>query len=212
MTRLEWEAELKIHLRALPREEIEKALDYYREMYGDMKEAGRSTDEILRMFGDPQICAARILLESREDAENSMADPERKQKPLPKATEEKKSKKAQRNSTKSEISVSDVVGAVFFTLLLIIPLAAVFVSLIASFGAVTVSGCAMVIAGVIFAIASPFIAMIAGTTFAGTVVNIGLGIATAGVGAILAVVFGLLTKYMSIASFKAIKAMYRRKR
>ena len=212
MTRLEWEAELRSYLRTLPREETEKALDYYREMYGDMKEAGRTTDEILRVFGDPQICAARILLESRDDAENGTSAPETNRKPIPKTNGEKKSEKAQRDSAKSGISVSDAVGAVFFTLLLVIPFAAVLVSLIASFGAVTVSGCVMVIAGVIFAIASPFIAMVAGTTFAGTVVNIGLGIAAAGVGAILAVVFGLLTKYMSIASFKAIKAIYKRKR
>lgn len=210
MTRLEWEASLVLNLKSMPQEEIDAAIEYYREMYGDKRDAGLTTEEILREFGDPALCAKRIILESRCENENKKTASKRIS---PHETAEQNVAKSEKSAVNynTGVSVSDIVGAVFFTLLLVIPFAAVLISLIASFGAVTVSGCAMVIAGVIFTIASPFLSFF-GVTFHATIANIGLGIATAGVGAVLAVVFFLLTKYMSILSYKAIKAIYKRKK
>lgn len=62
----QWENQFFRQLKPLPKEERERILEYYREMYGDKREAGFSEEEILLEFGSPAACAARILNEERE--------------------------------------------------------------------------------------------------------------------------------------------------
>lgn len=61
MTRNQWFAELSRLLSVLPKEEAEKARDYYNELYADKQEAGASEEEILREFGRPYDVSREII-------------------------------------------------------------------------------------------------------------------------------------------------------
>ncbi len=61
MTKHEWETELKKCLRQLPKDEQNKVLAYYHELYADQSEAGKSEKQILNEFGNPADAAEKIM-------------------------------------------------------------------------------------------------------------------------------------------------------
>lgn len=104
-------------------------------------------------------------------------------------------------------SPAEVVGLVFASLLLVLPLAAVLGSLVVSFAAISISGAAVSLAGVVFAIGSPFIAP-SGVAIAAYV---GMGIAATGAGFLLFVGFWYATKYGAIGLGALLRAIYVRR-
>lgn len=68
MKRKDWNKKLKKRLSRLPREERDRILSYYGEMFDDKAESGMSEEEILREFGAPADVAARFLSEYAEPA------------------------------------------------------------------------------------------------------------------------------------------------
>ena len=68
MTYRQWEKAFRKRLSRLPKEERERALGYYAELYGDKLDAGVSESEIVREFGDPKAAADKIIEESAETA------------------------------------------------------------------------------------------------------------------------------------------------
>lgn len=200
MTYKQWEGELLSHLKTLPEIEQHEAAEYYREIFSDKFDAGIEENKILREFGDPKIAAERILAE-RDDSETEA--------PI---KEEKPESKVQNNTATAKIkkiSISKWVGIFFLTTLVFIPLASIAISVIAAFGAVTVSAGALVIGGLVGAIASP-LALILSYTGMGVLSAAGACLALAGVGAILLPVFFVITKYCVIVSVKLTKYSVRR--
>lgn len=200
MTYLVWEKQLLGYLKNQTAEDKKQIIDYYREMYYDKIERGESPDSVIYEFGDPADCAAKILAEhdsnSSEAKLNFRAEPELKQ-------TQKKSKVAQSHKEHSKrLTVGGVIGWFFTTVLLLIPLGACAVSLVASFAAGAISGFAVMLAGAILAVGSP-ICLFFGWNVALMIAGIGCGICAIGVGAILAVVFWLLTKYTATGLYKA---------
>lgn len=74
MTYRQWEKAFRKRLSRLPKEERERALGYYAELYGDMLDAGMDTDIILRQFGDPEESADRIIAEFSEGLQLKSCD------------------------------------------------------------------------------------------------------------------------------------------
>ena len=183
MTKKIWEKQLARHLTALPKAERKKIIDYYREMYGDKAEAGYSEAEILAEFGSPEACAARIL------AEENVEIPPKKEK----------------RRTPSPLAI---VGIVFVSLILVLPLASVAFALIVTFFAFTVSGTAIAIAGVIYAIGAPLL-LIGSLSAAGIFAHLGIGLVLCGVGCLLFASFEPLGKYLAIGTGKALKFLYK---
>lgn len=215
MTWSEWEKRFFKGLTSLSDDERLEIVAYYREMYGDKLEAGISEAEILAEFGEPELCARKILEEGTEttvsDKENETPQKEVDAPLPPPIVSEAPSapKKEDVNAAQSGESVASVVGMVVLTLLLILPLAIVALAVIISFGAACVSGGVAALAGLVYIFFLPF----AGLTGAGVVANIGIGIATIGVGILLFVGFWYLTKYTAIGTYKVLVSIYgRRKR
>lgn len=199
MTYLVWEKQLLRYLKSQSAEDKKQAVDYYREMYYDKVERGENPDDVLLGFGDPRNCAAKILMEHVSDDNRTTSTPKEKY-TVPKSEH----KKTYGYTVPKRATVGSVVGWFFITVLLLIPLGAAAISVVAVFAAVAVSGYAMILAGIIYAIVSPF-GMIFGWGGALALAGIGTGIVTAGVGAILSVTFTLLTKYSAIGLCKALK-------
>lgn len=191
MSYKEWERKLLQQLNALPKNERVSIADYYREMYGDKQDLGLTDEEILQEFGTPEACANKILSEAQAEATSL-------EKPL--------------REHKNKISVAYIAGVVFFTLLIILPLASVAVSAVASLAIGAICGVIFILAGVAYCVLAPFMA-ISGVGAAGITAHIGMGIAGCGVGLLLFVGFYLLTKHAAIWCMKALGFIYgRRKR
>ena len=90
------------------------------------------------------------------------------------------------------------------TTLVVIPFASVIISVIASFGACAITGAALIIAGILGTVASPF-TLILGYTGWGVLGVAGTCIGCAGAGAIIFTVFYPITKYCTISSLKLAK-------
>lgn len=186
MRKREWEKRFLNALRSLPKYEREEALEYYREMYGDKAESGIPEAEILREFGSPEVCAERILNEARP-------------------TRTKPPQREQRSFSVGEI----VLFAVGF-LVLGLPIACVVLSLLVAFGAVAVSGVAVSVAGVIYAIVSPLL-MAGSLLTAGMFMHVGVGLTLCGVGALLCALFGHAVKYLAIGAKKLFQLFQERR-
>ena len=196
MTYQKWEEELLRHLGSLPESERREACEYYREIFGDKSDAGIEESKILEEFGAPHICAERIISERIDtDTKN-----EKK--------EESAATKAPQAKNKS-FSISKWVGIFFLTTLVVIPLASAIVSVIAAFGAVTVTAAALIIGGILGTLASP-LAFILGYTGWGVLSAAGTCLAIAGAGAILLPVFYVITKYCIVSTVKLTKYAIRR--
>ena len=187
-----WENDLRSRILSLPAEERERVLEYYREMYSEMTASGRSVESILEEFGTPEKCAAQVSAEwgsKAEDSENA----------LPASAPEPKGKK--------RVSAAEVVGLIFATLLLILPIGVSAFAVVISFGAVCVSGGVVGVGGILLAIAYPF----SGASAASIPAGIGLSLASAGAGLLLMVGFYYLTKWSAIWTILALKAIYKRR-
>ena len=184
MTYIEWEERFLKTLKPLDVKERERLKEYYREMYEEKLSEGKTEEIILEEFGTPESVAYRILAENSEQISN---EPEIQE-------------------SKFKYSIKDksieYIGLIFLSLFLIIPLTAVAVSVIVSLGAVSFSGIAMSLSGVLAILVVPFI----GIENVGAI--LGLLIALIGIGLLIFVGFYYLTKYTSILLYKCLKAIY----
>ena len=190
MTYRKWEDALLSHLGNIPESERREACEYYREIFGDKYDAGIEENRILEEFGDPKICAERILSERDE-------------------TETKEPKLAKAPRVKAKFSITKWVGIFFLTTLVVIPLACVIISVIAAFASVAIAAAALIIGGVVGTLASP-LAFILGYTGWGVLSAAGACLAAAGAGALLFPAFFIITKYSVISSLKLTKYAIRR--
>ena len=207
MTYNEWEGELLSYLGNLPLNEKLEIKEYYREMYGDKRDAGMSNAEILKKFGTPRLVAAKILNENAGESTAEVYTNEYTQKEQTKRIENEENKQAHNyapytpSKSARRINPASIVGWFFLITIVIIPFEAVFISLIASFGAVALSGAAMLIAGFIATLASPF-ALLLGYSGTTVLLTAGACLVTAGVGAILCPLFVIITRYTAISTYK----------
>ena len=95
-------------------------------------------------------------------------------------------------------------------LVLGLPIACVVLSLLVAFGAVAVSGVAVSVAGVIYAIVSPLL-MAGSLSTAGMFMHVGVGLTLCGVGALLCALFGHVAKYLAIGAKKLFQLFQERR-
>ena len=153
-------------------------------MFDEMRNAGRSEASVLAEFGSPEKCAKQVLAEEREGSKNTALVKDRKR-----------------------FSAAEIVGLIFFTLLLTIPVGSGMLGILVSFGALSLSGALIGVAGLIFAVYFPF----SGVAEVGVMAGIGIGVAASGVGLLLFVGFFYATKGLAIVLVKALKAVYVRR-
>ncbi|MBE6644264.1 MAG: DUF1700 domain-containing protein [Ruminococcaceae bacterium] len=214
MTYVEWEGELLKCLKNLPETEKHEIIDYYKEMYSDKRDAGLSDEEIIKNFGTPMSCAAKILMEHTAEDEKREDTNEEKSEEAKVEITAKKSKTDKRNDARSNyaasFSIAKIVGWFFLTVLFIIPFAAVIISAIAALGALTIAGIAAAVAGAIAVIASPF-AFFFGYGGLGVLATAGAGVAAVGIGLIMFGVFYIITKYSVVSCIKIVKHLTERR-
>ena len=179
MTFRQWEKAFKKRLSRLPGEERERALDYYAELYGDKLDAGNSEREIVRGFGDPKAAADKIVAEW---AESSSAQ-----------------SRATRPRTAGDTAARAAVAVLLF-LFVGLPLLAVVFCLAAAGAALLVSGFAAILAGIAYDVY--FLVQLCMYGGAAYVAHIGIGLATAGAGALLVPLFLCCTKWLFIGCGK----------
>ena len=63
MTKYEWERQLKKGISGLPKEEQQRVLDYYNELFADKIDAGLREQYIISEFGNPYDVANKILVD-----------------------------------------------------------------------------------------------------------------------------------------------------
>lgn len=179
MTYRQWEKAFKKRLSRLPGEERERALGYYAELYGDKLDAGVSESEIVREFGDPKAAADKIIEESAETASAQG--------------------KTVRARTAGD-TAARAAAAVLLFLFVGLPLLAVVFCLAVAGAALFLSGFAVILAGVAHVVY--FLAQLYMYGGAGYAAQIGIGLAAAGVGAMLVPLFLCCTKWLFIACGK----------
>ena len=204
MTYIVCEKQLLGYLKSQPAAEKKQIVDYYREMYNDKVERGLTPEQVLCEFGDPKNCVAKILMEHMED------DSKTEYAPRKEYTAPKREFKETAYYPRRRVSVGSVIGWFFITVLLLIPLGAVAISVVATFGALAISGYAMIFSGIVGAVASPF-GLFLGWSGALALSSFGACVALAGVGAIISVVFTLLTKYSAIGLYKSVALLTKRR-
>ena len=183
MTFKKWQYELKCLLKCLPNSEIKEIASYYDEMYRDKTEAGVPEDEILIEFGTPKECGERILND----------------------TEMKSKASGQKRGMPLGVSIA---AMFFLTAIIILPVAAAMVSVVASLGAGAISCAAASLAGP-FALVAGVIYAFSGMGIAPALALIGGGMCAAPLCLVLALGFWLATKYTAIYFYKAITYIYR---
>ena len=182
MTKQAWLKELSLHLKALPRAERKKIMEYYNEIYGDKIENGQTEEQILKEFGSPVDCAKKILEES--------------------GIEYQEPKKAEKKTA------AYIAGVVLFTLFIVIPLVSAFVGLLGGLFAVLASGFAAGIAGVAYTLVAPFYYWANGLSAGAIFAWMGMGIACIGAGILLAIGGWYALKYTAIGGWKALLYLY----
>ena len=192
MTFREWEKQFKKALKGISTQEKQTALEYYRELYGDKIDAGCSPEDAVAQFGNPVDCAQNIV------AENAPANKKDNRTTIvPK----------QKNKVSTH-SVSIIIGMVFLTLLLVIPVFAVLLAVVASFGASAIACAVCVVASLLLVIIYPVYLAVYGAAWGAIVANIGMCLAATGVCIVLAIALFFATKYMVIWSIKLFKRIY----
>ena len=215
MTYRQWEESLLNYLKGLSDEEKKEIVSYYREIYSDKIDSGIRKEEIVKTFGDPMLAAARILKESADAAERdpetekAVSVGEKESKIKTKAAPVLNKNKEKARNAASSLTVSKIVGWFFITVLILIPLAGVVIGAIASLASVTLAGGAMLVGGIVAAVASPLLFII-GYEMSGVLFVFGAALITAGTGALLFVVFYYLTKYSIVSCTKLCKYAIRR--
>ncbi len=209
MTYESWEKELVERLDILPKNEKEEIISYYREIYGDKLDAGESESKIVSTFGEPALCAAKILLESSIARKNAAPEVNEETKIEENSTpvSTKTSAKPKKRSAKSWAIA--ITGWLFFATLILIPFASAIISVIAALGASTFTLAALSVGGVILALGAP-LGYLIGYTTPGVLATFGSGLVAAGVCAILTIPFYYLTKYITVSSYKLAKYCFRR--
>ena len=181
MTYRQWEKGFKKRLSRLPKEERERALGYYAELYGDKLDAGIPESEIVREFGDPKAAADKIIAESAETASAQG--------------------KAARTRTAGD-TAARIVAAVLLFLFVGLPLLAIVFCLAVAGALLFLGGFAILLAGVVYSIY--FLVQLGMLGGAGYVAHVGIGLAAAGIGALFVPLFLYCTKWMFIACGKII--------
>ncbi len=188
MTYSEWESRLVEELKDLPTAECIKITDYYKEMYSDRLEAGIPEEAILAEFGEPKLCAEKILADNTNDAKaNSISSAIKKL------------------TSSANCSPKGVILAILFTIFAGLPLAAVMLAAVVSLGATCIGSGACAVAGLVYI----FTAMFSGAVPSGVAAHIGLGISALGLGVVCAIGLYFATKYTAIYCYKAMKFIYR---
>lgn len=179
MTYRQWEKTFKKRLSRLPKEERERALGYYAELYGDKLDAGVSESEIVREFGDAKDAADKIIAEYSEST-------------------------SVQGKTAGQRTAGDTAAraaaAVLLFLFVGLPLLAVIFCLAVAGAALFLSGFAVILAGVAYIVY--FFVQLCMFGGAGYAAQIGIGLAAAGVGALLVPLFLYCTKWLFIACGK----------
>ena len=202
MTYHEWEGELLRYLKSLPESELEKIKEYYREMHGDRTDAGMNDSEILAEFGEAKVCAAKILQENTDsEGENPTENTEKSDTVPP--VKHKTDFKEMLNS----LSVSKIVGWFFLGIFVLIPSAAIAISVVVSFAAATIGCGAGSVGGLVIALISPFISGPA-MGAANAIATVGAGLAASGICALLTIAFYYLTKYSVFVCIKLAKYVF----
>lgn len=179
MTYRQWEKTFKKRLSRLPKEERERALGYYAELYGDKLDAGTSESEIVREFGDAKDAADKIIAEYSEST----------------SVQGKTSVQRTAGDTAARAA-----AAVLLFLFVGLPLLAVIFCLAVAGAALFLSGFAVILAGVAYIVY--FLVQLCMFGGAGYAAQIGIGLAAAGVGALLVPLFLYCTKWLFIACGK----------
>ena len=190
MTYKQWEFELKCLLEGLPEKEIDAATGYYAEIYGDKKDAGFSDEDILKEFGTPAECAAKIRAEANTPAEQP----------------------AEADDTKKKISFTlpdkdKLTHFAMLTLFVIFPLALIALSAIAAILSFALGSAGIALGGVA-AVIIGFVNLFAGNGFLTFLSMFGLGLAGIGLGFILTVAFLWVAKIASLFAYKFFKGFY----
>ena len=179
MTYRQWEKAFKKRLSRLSKEERERALGYYAELYSDKLDAGIPESEIVREFGDPKAAADKIIAEPAEPASAQG--------------------KAARTRTAGD-TAARIVAAVLLFLFVGLPLLAIVFCLAVAGAALFLSGFVVILAGVAYIVY--FLVQLCMYGGAGYVAQIGIGLAAAGIGALLVPLFLYCTKWLFIACGK----------
>ena len=208
MRQVEWEKKFLDSLERLPEAERYRIAEYYREMYGDKLESGQTPDEILAEFGDPKECAERILKENENGAENLVEEP--KTQPEQGIDPEKTQQGREEPVNKGGYwTPATIVGMVFLTLFLVIPLCGGALGIIAGLGSIALTGGVLVLAGCLYVILAPFMCFTGASVWA-IIANMGMGFALSGAGILLGIAFYFATKYAVIWCWKALLWVYKR--
>ena len=209
----EWKKALRAALDDMPDDEVDSALDYYKEMFADMSELGRSERDIIAEFGTPSDCADKIRRECG-DLKAVKSDENTEEKANTPHTvlnsEQKAEKSADSESNKKRrISVGEAIGIFFFSLILVLPLAAAAFGAVAAFGACAISGGLIALGGALLCAASPAVLLL-GYGTGELILVLGGGITMIGIGGLLAVGFFLATKYTAKGTLAFLRLIYRR--
>ena len=199
----EWKKALRAALDDMPDDEVDSALDYYKEMFADMSELGRSERDILTEFGTPSDCADKIR---RECGDQSEANAEKtSDTPHNVSNSGGKSEKMR----KRRFSVGEAIGVFFFSLIIMLPLLAAAIGVVAAFGACAFSGATVALGGALLCAASPAVLLL-GYGTGELILVLGGGITMIGIGGLIAVGFFLATKYTAKGTLAFLRLIYRR--
>ncbi len=198
MTYIEWRDELERYLVALPKDEKEKMLSYFSEMYADKRDAGLSEREIIAEFGAPYDVAQRALNENRYDDADIVIDEEELSKADKKKRERRERKRRLKNHRnepfydkphkKRELSALGVILVIIFAIpVFCLMLAAVIVTI-----ALSVAPIGVIIGGFV-EIGASIGTMVAGFS-ADSLVSLGMGVIHVGAGFVLLPLFTLIVK------------------
>ena len=193
----QWKKALRARLSAMPEDETDAILEYYKEMYADMADSGKSEGEIIAEFGTPEECALRAL-EDGEYAEKSTHTPDTV------SNFSGKSEKKRRS-----FSVGEAVGVFFFSLIITLPLIGAALGVILSLASVSISGIVISLGGGIILIASP-IWLFAGFGTGEILMLLGGAVTMIGAGGLIAIGFLYATKYSATGVLYCIRLIYRR--
>ena len=186
----EWELELKRLLSGLPEKEIEAAIGYYSEIYGDKRDAGFSDDDILGEFGSPSECADRIRAEADEHTEIE-----------PEAANERK------KFTFTLPEKDKLVYLTTRTLFAVLPLALLALAAISAILSFALGSAGIALGGVAAAVLG-LVNLFSGNGILAFLSMLGLGMAGLGLGFILAVVFLYTAKRAAVFAYKFLKGFY----
>ena len=116
---------------------------------------------------------------------------------------------ATKSKEKRRISVGEAIGIFFFSLILVLPLAAAAFGVIAALGACAFSGATVALGGALLCAASPAVLLL-GYGTGELILVLGGGITMIGIGGLLAVGFFLATKYTAKGTLAFLRLIYRR--